>query len=517
MATSRRIGYTTQIVSHTGGERGLPPVYMMVHEQNGGGYTISLELRPVVANAEAALHAVIDHGISPGESAVVRLNLNGSARAVRTWPCVVTSIATRDARRGEDDPAVIITLADPFTACGNRNLWLAFSDVDLAEVIGAALSATGGGDGMPSRNPVIPGLGPIEIRTDVRETIRDLPYVIAAGETLREWMESMSGLLKIRMELVGLEDGKLVVTITDRSPRVSAMNDKGAIPLYIKMKEPVSARNVWISKPRTAVWPQERGGMMDVPSQGIPSRFGPEGPIGSVLQGAQMERDEGETRETMNNARGKSSQVRIKIESAQPGLIPGRIVSFEDPPKDRDGNLLAPLMIFGAARWQIIEVAHVFVHGGYQCTAEAEKSGVPWHHMQSEVPREMRMVSGILDDGESKPGEAVRQDRLGMLPVCLAFCAHLDPGADVSWSETLDLISSFPTGGGEHGFVSDTRQGDVCRVRVHTPLFAEIAGFSYCDDRTIKKTIREATSGFVVHQGVEEWRGMKFEAVEQEK
>ena len=507
------LGYTASIATYAGENTvRIPPVHMMVHEYCAGGYSLSVELRPRVKDAAAALHAVIDQGISPGGSALVTLKLDERQGAVRSWPAIVTGIATRECRRGEKNPPAVVTLVDPFTAYGNRALWLGFAGIDLAELLGAALSSAAGGDGAPSKTPVIPGIPPIEIRCQVRESIRTLPYVVSAGETLLTWMDSLSALLKIRVELVGLGDGKLIATITDKSPRVSGLNDKGAIPLQIDMRRAVSSRNVHVRAPRALVWPRERGGLLDVPSQGTPSLFGREGAVARVLQSAGMTREEGKVRVSMDIARGKSSQVRIELSGAQPGLLPGRMVSFEDPPMDRDGNALTPSLVFGASRWQIMEVAHLFVHGSYRCSAEAEKSGAPWHPTQAAVPREMRILGGTIDDGESKSGEAVKHDRLGCLPVRPAFSGALKAGAGSSWSPTLPLVSCFPSGGWQHGFVSDARQGDVCRIRVHTPLFAEIAGFMYRDDRTVKPVIRDKTGGFVLHQETESWRGVAFEA-----
>lgn len=65
-------------------------------------------------------------------------------------------------------------------------------------------------------------------------------------------------------------------------------------------------------------------------------------------------------------------------------------------------------------------------------------------------------------------------------------------------------------GGGLHGFLRAHRQGDVCRVLVHQPMFAEIHGFSYRDDRRIGTEQTDVSTGLVAHRGQEGWAGMLF-------
>ena len=409
MAADTALAYSAAIAPYTG-EDGIrvPPVHVMAHEDRAGGYSLSVELRPKVRDSTAALHAVIDQGIIPGESASVMLHLDGREGPVRTWPCIVTGIAAREPRRGERTPAAFVTLCDPFAACGDRPLWLAFADVDLAELIGAALSAVAGGDGVPSKNPLIPGIPPIEIRSHVRKSIQTLPYVISAGETLSTWVESLCALLKVRLDLVGRAEGSLVVTVTDQPPRLSALNSNDAIPFRLDMRRPISSRNVHVRSPRVQVWPRARGGLLDVPSQGGPQRFGPDGPVAQVLGSARTTRNEAKARAEMDSARGKSSQVRIEFESAQPGLIPGRIVSFADPLTDSDETPASPTRVFGASRWQIAEVAHLFSRGIYRCIASAEKSG------RSLASRARFGSSRVPDRGRNdrRRGEQARRGRV---------------------------------------------------------------------------------------------------------
>ena len=91
--------------------------------------------------------------------------------------------------------------------------------------------------------------------------------------------------------------------------------------------------------------------------------------------------------------------------------------------------------------------------------------------------------------------------------------------SDVPWPPLVPLAPVKPIAGNAHGFVSAHRQGDWCRVAVVNPLYAEIIGFCYRDDRYLNTRVRDATMGMIVRQGGQDWRGMLFrpdEDLEQE-
>ena len=81
---------------------------------------------------------------------------------------------------------------------------------------------------------------------------------------------------------------------------------------------------------------------------------------------------------------------------------------------------------------------------------------------------------------------------------------------DAPWPPCVPLSPMAPGAGNLHGFVSDHRQGDWCRVAVVNPLYAEIVGFCHRDDRYLSERVRDATVGIVVREGEDEWRGMVF-------
>ena len=510
IVSRRQLAYTAEIRAYGSGSKHLSPSQVLVHEHRVGGYRICLELRPRVADAEQALHAVIGNRIHPGRAAWVTLRFADGEDVLRSWPGVVTAVSSREPRHGEDTPRVMVTLVDPLSAVRDEPLWLGIAGVDLAALVGAAFSSVAAGDGVPSVNPIVPSMPSVAFRSHVRDAIRTVPYAVGAGETFWTWLEQLQALLKVRLELVGLADGSLVATITDKEPKLGGLNEHGPIELELDLTVPVSARNVHVRHPTARVWPSARGGVLDVVRDGVPRRFGPEGPVERVLHGTRVSRSEGFLRQTMDHCTGAAGQVQIEIEAAQPGLIPGRVVTFENPPRYRDGTPVTPLLIFGAPRWQVVEVSHIFVGGAYTCTAVAEKSGAPWHPTESTVARQMRVVSGIIDDTRSSPGTPVLRNRMGFLPVRLAFAGHLQAAADSFWSPSLQLVSCLPAGGGQHGFVNDARQGDMCRVTVHNLFFAEISGYVYRDDRPLNDSARDASVGVLLHQDADEWRGLGF-------
>ena len=84
--------------------------------------------------------------------------------------------------------------------------------------------------------------------------------------------------------------------------------------------------------------------------------------------------------------------------------------------------------------------------------------------------------------------------------------------ADEQWPPRVPLAVIAPMAGGLHGFIHGHRQGDVCRVAIHNPLYAEVTGFQYRSNRQINSDIVGATAGFVVEHNLSEaWSGVVFQ------
>ena len=79
------------------------------------------------------------------------------------------------------------------------------------------------------------------------------------------------------------------------------------------------------------------------------------------------------------------------------------------------------------------------------------------------------------------------------------------------WPPRLPLTLLQPMAGGLHGFIPSHRHGDACRVAVHHPLWAEVIGFQYRQDRPLNTEIAAATAAIVVeHDTGHAWSGLVF-------
>lgn len=79
------------------------------------------------------------------------------------------------------------------------------------------------------------------------------------------------------------------------------------------------------------------------------------------------------------------------------------------------------------------------------------------------------------------------------------------------WPPRIPLTSAEPMAGALHSFIPGHNHGDICRIAVHNPLFAELIGFQYRSNRQINSHIVSATAGMVVeHNYSDSWSGMVF-------
>ena len=97
-----------------------------------------------------------------------------------------------------------------------------------------------------------------------------------------------------------------------------------------------------------------------------------------------------------------------------------------------------------------------------------------------------------------------------------ALAAQRDAAvADERWPPRIPLTIIEPMAGSMHGFIPAHRHGDICRVAIHHPLYAEIAGFQYRSNRQINAQIVGATAGLVVeHDANAAWSGLVFRPAE---
>ena len=103
-------------------------------------------------------------------------------------------------------------------------------------------------------------------------------------------------------------------------------------------------------------------------------------------------------------------------------------------------------------------------------------------------------------------------------PITAATYEFAREDADIApqrWPPRMPLPVIQPMAGGLHGLVPTHRHGDVCRVAVHDPMWAEIVGFQYRANRRINENLVDATAGLIVeHDRRHAWTGVVFHPVD---
>ena len=279
-----------------------------------------------------------------------------------------------------------------------------------------------------------------------------------------------------------------------------------------------------------------RGALLDNLTGGGARRFGMSGAVETVHNEAELQLEEALRRARFADTNRRLAQAGITVTTRQPGLLPGRLVRLDaagtegtetaagsSASADADAEPRGYESILGAQRWQVVAVGHLCVQGGYWNQTSLEKTGVAW---RPAPPAEAgaAIVSAVVDDGASADGELVGRDRMGRIPVRFPFvydgtgeaagdddaAAATAPNGDGAWPPRVPLAPVPPGAGDRHGFMMDHRQGDWCRVAVVNPLYAEIVGFCYRDDRRLGAGLRDASAGIVMRGSGDEWRGMLF-------
>lgn len=528
--TDRRIDYQAELDVLDGSGAVIPVEQFYVYETLFGGWRgyISIQSTDISVSVERIFDHVTVYGILPGFSVALGLwckavlksgNEGGTttqggapddpiAVPLRTWPSVVTGITSGI---GESGNAVCqVTFADPITYLGQNRIFGVFRDGDPAHIVGGALSLAVNGDGQPSQIPPMLGLPPVRIDQMLREALREIPYVIATGETLRMWLGQFLGRLGVRMDIAGRADGAVIVTLRDHAP------GSDAIAMTLNDGEP-DAENLVLDTQAHHAFKAVRDTVLDNPLKGTAERMEGRGPVELLVTAAETGVDEARFRADFSADRSDLGLSLIKAVTGQPGFHPGRRLG------------LLNRSISGADQWQVGHVEHGFRRGRYLNSVRLMKDGVAW---RPPVPANRGPVtlSGWVDDGESDPGEPVARDYLGRIPVRFGFqCEPEDEEAPADAAEsgaaatesdapaapTVALPVVDPMAGGVHGFVPDHRQADLCRIAVHHPLHAEVHGFAYNDGRRIGEGTSDSSMGMIVGNRPEGWSGVLFRPKEE--
>ena len=545
MAGERDIHYRAEVRSMGSEDAPALPIYhLMLHEHRAGGWTGVLDLRPRVDTEGEALDAVIRAGLAPGSACGTTLRMKGGPRA-RTWTSVITAATAKAPDSSERYAMCALLIADPLTALRNRRVYFGWGECTLDALVGGAMSCAANGAGTPGREPVLRGMPPIRIYPEVRSAVRRIPYAIARGETLGEWLDGLCEALRIRIEILSTGDGRLAIALRDKPPPQSGLNRGGPVEMTADDTVEPSTDVIVLGRTMLASSAGERGSMVDIPSRGDPVRFGPRGALGDIFETPLISDDEARERKRRREQRAALAQVRVHGLTGQPGMLPGRTVRLMqrapdgadtggsqdaqgDPGMGRsegtatpgDGSVppaqtAAPReehTLFGTSEWQVCETPHVYRGGGYVNEVALEKASIAWYPEGPHERRRTHMLTGIVECGGTQAGERVARDRLGRIPVRLAFMrSKPEDSENEDWSPTMMLAIQTEGGGSTHTVVADHREGDLCKVRVHGPLRAEIVGFVHRDDRAIKESAVGVTVAVLVGQENDEWEGLAFE------
>ncbi len=482
---------------------------------------------------EQMLRNVIDAGLSTAEPALISLASDDAASVRRSWPSVITAITPYQPQDSITDAACELAVADPITYLSERPIWGAYRTCSLGRIVGGALSLAAGGDGKPTLTPILTGLPTVRIVEDFRQALNQLAYAIATGQTLREWLNDLFGMLGVRFQLAGQKDGTVEVTLSDRLPRGAPFSmqvssdlqgGRDAAPNAPDKAPPLRIVGIEGLPGETA-----RGGVLDDPTHGTfryigaEGTIGAEGAVGTVVTGTGVDIDEAVKRMGNSVAGAHAEMLQVVAASRYPVLRPGKLVQL-----DRS--------VLGHTLWQPMQVRHHVRNGIYDNDVVLIRGEVSWH-LATPPRRPAVLITGSIDGGvQYAANEPVPRDRQGRVPVAFPFVPvpsdetdqPEDPSsvdqvdvdtaesANDQWPPRIMLTVIEPMAGSMHGFVGGHRQGDVCRVAVYGPLWAEVLGFQYRSNRQINADIQDATAGIVVeHNFQTTWSGMVFRRVEE--
>ena len=437
--------------------------------------------------------------------------------AVRVWPSVIARVTAGSA--GEESFVYRLRLLDVYGYLSDVPIWGAFHNARLGEIVGGALSLAAGGDGRPTLAPALPGLPKVEILPRLRASLDTVPYAIATGEPLRVWLRNLFGRLGVRMEMSWGAGDATRIELFDRPPDADTvrMSYDDASESFETFALPEDMRAFAQANGRAT--------LLDNQITGDPRSTGMAGAVGEIITAAGTGLDEATLRGGFGGQRAELSARLFTVATVQPLARPGVRLEFDNQPVD------------GSAVWQVGDVVHAHARDIYVNRVMLQKGDAPWRPRKPADAGPV-FVSGIVDDGVSEPGAAVERDREGRIPVTLAAlprrappssapadAAHdaaddaaddaaessLTPDLDeAEWTVPIPLPVVSLAGGRDHGFIGGRRQGDTCRIVVHHPMFAEIAGFGYREDRRIGAAVTDSTSGLVVRHRGDGWSGLLF-------
>ena len=361
------------------------------------------------------LATLSERGLSPGRRAKVNLRVEAEGnellhdKTIRTWPCMVSQMVPLDS--GDDTRALCrIQLVDPLGYLAGREIWGAFRDVGAAELVGGAIALAAGVDEGPATEVAVAWLPGIRVRGHHRDALDVIPYAVACGETLGEWLARVLGILGLRAELFAEDGGDTqVVYLTD------ALAHRASYEMHveregIELSDDERGRDGGISIRSRVAFPGSplRAALLDDPTQGTPRVLGGFGPIGHMVRAQGADIDEVNERAWHDVRRGFCEALMVRASSGHPGIEPGCTITLNETVNRID-------------RWQVASARHLVSEGAYDNDITLLRADTAWHPPQTEL-RGTVIVSAMVDHSEeSIYNEPVPRDRLGRINVRFSF------------------------------------------------------------------------------------------------
>ncbi len=493
-----------------GSDIGLNILTMSIQERQGNGWagqvTIGMPVH-LQSNVGGAYGWVVnEEGFEPGYAAIVKMMVISDSAGneiprtvVRTWPSIVTSVHARLDRKPDNTAEVVVdvNLVDPLTWLGNVKLWGVITNTSPAGIVASVLSLASGGSGAISLSPAIPGFPVIHISENVHSSLRSIPYVIAHGYPMIQWLFFVLSRLGVRIETVGDSTGAIGIYLKDLPPEGTPIN------ILVETGQKDSPNYGSIVSMRYGSAARARGAILDNPSTGDIRHIGEPGAIGAVIDSARTNFDQASRRVDYANQFAALSEGRMMVSSGQPGLTPGRLVKIALG----DGE--------GANTWQVSDITHYYSGGTkfYNNLFSTLDGATAWRPPVPGIDERLVLVSGVVEATDVETDESVERDSSGRIPVRLSFAQSEIPATDsrpAVPSPVIDLVVLQQIAGTSHGFLPSHRQGDLCRVAIRSPFFAEIVGFSYRND-FVADELLDTSAGMVVnHEQDDRWSGIVF-------
>ena len=353
-----------------------------------------------------------DSGGASTSTEVAPLITAGSV--VRIWPSVITNVEPLEATL-TSGTMLKITLVDPITYLSARPIWGAYRSASAASMIGGALSLAAGGEGKPTLNPVLPNLPTISITDNLRSGVAAIPYSIASGQTLGEWLDYMTGALGIRIELTANSDDSIDVVLTDQRPAGTLLQ------MNTELAQPTGSSNDDRESTSLATHGRllitgiegnngvvARGSVLDDPLHSTFRKFGRSGSVGQLIKGVGITLDEATRRSQFEIDSAYTEMITLNTRSKQPGLRPGKLINLDRP-------------LLRIQRWQVLTSVHTVEATTYNNIAALGRGNWAWYPPQPPIEG-TAYISGVVDGGVGFIDfEPVPRDRLGRIPVTLSF------------------------------------------------------------------------------------------------